>query len=105
MLENTGLNPCFCLWKSIFKYLKKTLDKWTHRSYYMGRGKRNMNQYQSWQAFTFRGKKFLCLTFKGGAKSLIIGEGMQNYGTWFDAFSFKKFYESHPEEEMSLGTF
>jgi len=64
-----------------------------------------MNQYQSWENFTFKGKKYLCLTFKGGQSCLIIGEGMINYGTYFDAGSFKKMLERMGEECLNLGAF
>ena len=64
-----------------------------------------MNNYERWQTFTFKGKRYLCLTFKGGQKCLIVGENMENYGTYFDRESFEKMVEKHAGEDLSLGAF
>lgn len=64
-----------------------------------------MNQYQSWQAFTFKGVRYLALTHRGGQSCLIVGEDMANYGTYYDVPSFKSFVESHAGEDLSLGSF
>ena len=64
-----------------------------------------MNQYQGWQAFTFKGIRYLALIMKGGQSCLIVGEDMKNYGTYYDVSSFKSFFERHSSEDLSLGTF
>ena len=64
-----------------------------------------MNQYQSWQAFTLKGKKYLALTHKGGQSCLIVGEDMSNYGTYYDRESFEKMISREGNEYLNLGAF
>jgi len=69
--------------------------------------KEKMNNYKSWRAFTFKGTRYLGLEFKGGQTWLIVGEDMENYGTYYDIDSFRNFVDKSPNGEMDfrLGKF
>ena len=48
-------------------------------------------QYQNWQAFTFKGRKWLALEQANGDVH-VFGEGMAWYGAYRSADSFRQFY-------------
>jgi len=56
-----------------------------------------ISQYKKWEAFKFKGKKFLSLLSKDG-NTHIYDENFNNYGAWFCVDSFKKYYAKDGEK-------
>ncbi len=53
-------------------------------------------QYKQWQAFRFKGKRFLSLIAHDGNHH-IFSDHFNNYGAWFSIESFKKHYAKDGE--------
>ncbi len=53
--------------------------------------------YQDWEAFTFKGRKFLALTDR--SKNVqVYGPGFHSYfGAFFSRASFESYYKAHGE--------
>lgn len=53
------------------------------------------DNYKTWTAFTFKGKKFLVLD--NGRKVHVYGENFTNYGAYVTLDNFKKMYAEQGE--------
>jgi hypothetical protein len=71
----------------------------------MKKGERTMRNYEKWETHKRNGKSYLCLTIRGGQKCQIVGDQMENYGTYFDFSSFEGFLAKYGEKDLSLGPF
>jgi hypothetical protein len=55
--------------------------------------------YEDWQSFTFKGRRFLAL--KLGGIVHVFGSKFANYGTYYDIDAFRKHY-SRDGEKLKL---
>ena len=64
----------------------------------------NLLNFKGWQAFTFKGKRFLALISKDGSNAHIYDAHFNRYGSFFSVKNFKAFYLKHGEK-LCLDTF
>lgn len=57
-----------------------------------------LNEYTDFQAFKYKGRRFLALVRKGDGNVHVFGDGLANYGSYMDVKSFKKFYGRDGED-------
>jgi len=57
-----------------------------------------LSNFKEWQAFTFKGKRFLALISKDGSNAHIYDANFNRYGSFFSVKNFKTFYIKHGEK-------
>jgi len=63
-----------------------------------------LSNFKEWQAFTFKGKRFLALISKDGSNAHVYNATFNRYGSFFSVKNFKAFYLKHGEK-LNMDTF